>query len=574
METVAFVYNGSNRVDAHIYDAVIGKEYQLVTSYGTPLTAFADSATFVMTVTDIFDPTPAVTFPCEVTSVATGEFYGNVVFSYGTAGEYVFSASWSYDGVNTVECEATFDLGVNYTIFAAGPFGFADLGGLTGTGALQTLTLNSMDPPYLTPIAGSVGQFEAGVYDADNNAKTERLFVPDVAGDGKPGNVYLRRVIPSAPLWRFLLTALDGTGITDLSKITSDRVCEVVLNAPLTLGGTVPSDNPQVWIPYDDAYDDPYLEEGTRFLFGFRRESESPPYYTVRASTIVKLINDEAQQDDARTAFQGRDPWDYMFSRPVCNFDGSLPGPDGIQFTDTQVATVIEVLLNNTFQNQGHTFIDVPDLMPNGDVNGQASGFWTGTIETATAMKVGVPPDPPYVIAQNTSVGQAWQQLCALGICDIVLKPIYDPVNRPNYLVELNVYEEAGVTNDAAIFAWNLPGRSLVGLSRQQDGAQRANEVLFYAGPGGSVGAAPAQVDAASEAKFGVYTAQQFWPGQTTVPAVTSLAQEQLRLRKNGQQTVTFRPAPERSPRPWIDYDLGDRVPVWASPQGFRKLLG
>ncbi len=382
-----------------------------------------------------------------------------------------------------------------------------------------------------------------------------------------------------SPLWKFYLTALDGTGITDLSKITSDRVCEVVLNAPLTLAGSVPSDNPQVWIPYDDAYDDPYLDEGTRFLFGFRRESDEittdmPAYYTVRASTIVKLINDEAQQDDARTAFVGRDPWDYMMSRPVCIPDPDdpsvmkLPGADGISFNDTQVAQIIEVLLDNTFTYQGHTFIDVPDLQPNGDVNSGASGFWTGTIEESAGMEIDIN------FQQGTSVGQAWQQMCNLGVCDIVLKPIYDPVNRPTYLVELNVYAQAGVVNDSAIFAWNLPGRSLVGLSRQQDGSQRANDGVFHAGQGGSAGTTAAVTDAASIAKYGDYFAQQFFPGQIELPAVTSLLEEQIRLRKNGKQTVTFRPAPERSPRPWIDYDLGDRVPVWASPQGFRKLLG
>lgn len=362
-------------------------------------------------------------------------------------------------------------------------------------------------------------------------------------------------------LWRYFLTDLAGSGITDLSKITSDRFCEVILNGPLSIGGTVPSDNPQVWIPYADAYLDPYLDEGTRLLWGFRRESGAPPYYTIRAATICQLVEDEAAQDDARTRFVGWDPWHYLLSRPVCNADGSLPGAAGLSFTATQASVVIGTLLANTIVNYGHAYVDA-------GVAYIGTGFYTGTLETAAGMIIDVN------FAQGTSVGEAWQQVTDMGVCDIILDPIYDPLNRPNYLVQLNVYEQAGVTRDEAIFAWNAPGRSLVGLSRQQDGSGRATSVKFFAGQGGVDGEAPVQTDVAAETKFGTYYAQQFFPAVSVVAAVTSLAEQQLALRKNGKTTVTFRPAPERSPRPWQDYGLGDRVPVWAKPQGFRKLLG
>ena len=373
-------------------------------------------------------------------------------------------------------------------------------------------------------------------------------------------------IIP--PLWRYFVADLAGSGITDYSKLASDRVVEVILNGPLSMTGRAPSDNPQVWIPYDgDGYDDPYLDEGTRLMWGFRRESSTPPYYTVRAATVVQFVSDDAEQDDARTLFQGWDPWHYLFSRPACNADGSLPGEGGLQYVDTQVSTIIAQLLENTIVNQGHAFVDA-------GVTYGGTASWNGVLETAAGMAVGVPPDPPYVIAQGTSVGQAWQQLTALGICDIILNPIYDPLVRPNYLVDLSVYAQAGETRDEAIFAWNAPGRSLVGISRQQDGSQRANDVAFFAGQGGSKGVGTPQLDAASIAKFGNYFAQQFFPAEATAAGVTSLAAQQLALRKTGRQTVTFRPAPGRSPRPGLDYGLGDRVPVWVQPQGFRKLLG
>lgn len=372
---------------------------------------------------------------------------------------------------------------------------------------------------------------------------------------------------PITPFWKFFLAALDGTGITEFSELASSRVCEVTLNAPLSLSGNVSSDNPQVWIPYDDDYDDPYLDEGTRILWGFRRESDTPPYYTVRAATLVQLVEDSAQGDDARTQFQGFDPWHYMFSRPVCDVDGNLPGKNGLSFSSTEASVIIGTLLSNTIVNHGHAYIDAGALYG-------GTGFWAGTLETGPGMVIDIN------FPQGTTVGQAWQMITNIGVCDIILAPIYDPLNRADYLVDLSVYAQAGVINDTAIFAWNAPGRSLQGLNRQQDGSSRANKVKFFAGQGGSAPGGrtiPVQTNAASALKFGQYWALQFFPayrGAAGAAATLSLAQGQLRLRKQGRQTVTITPAPERSPRPWIDFGLGDRVPVWALPQGFRKLLG
>lgn len=364
-----------------------------------------------------------------------------------------------------------------------------------------------------------------------------------------------------SPLWRYFLANLAGDGIVDLSKLAADRVVEVVLNAPLSMTGTVPSDNPEVWLT-DVGDGDPFLAVGTRLMWGFRREG-TPTTYVPRAATLVQLVEDAAAQDDARTRFTGYDPWRYLFARPVCNADGSLPGKDGISFTATQASVIIGTLLGNTISNQGHAYIDA-------GVTYIGTGFYTGTLETGAGMAIDIN------FPQGTSVGQAWQILTDTNVCDIILEPIYDPFNRPNYLCQLNVYAQAGSIQDEQIFAWNAPGRSLVGLSRLQDMTQAANEIVYFTGQGGIYDrpTAPIASDPTSVAKYGEYWAQQFFPGQTQPVVVQSLADRQLALRKNGKETVTFRPAPERSPRPWQDYALGDRVPVWAKKEGFRQVLG
>jgi hypothetical protein len=372
----------------------------------------------------------------------------------------------------------------------------------------------------------------------------------------------------ASPFWRIFVADLAGNGITDYSRLASDRVCDVVLDGPLTLEGTLPSDNAQVWLPYTtDGYTDPYLNEGTRLMWGFRRESDESPYYVPRAATLVQLVEDTAEQDNARTRFEGWDPWQYLFSRPVCDVAGVLPDEDGLEFpANTPVADIITSLLDNTIANHGHTYIDA-GLAFGGTV------YYTGTLDTSMVVSV----TETYTIQQGTTVGQAWKDLTNMGVCDIYLEPIYDPFNRPNYLVQLNVVPERGFIREEAIFAWNQPGRSIVGLSRTEEGAGRANKVQYLAGPGGTAGPGALQTDAASVAKYGQYWAQQFFPGAigTGGPVkVTALAQTMLALRKNGKTTVTFSPAPERSPRPWLDYGVGDRVPVWAATSKFRKLLG
>jgi hypothetical protein len=386
------------------------------------------------------------------------------------------------------------------------------------------------------------------------------------------------------PLWKYFLADLSGTGIIDLSKITSDRVVEVVLNGPLSMSGTVPSDNKKVWIPWSgDGYDDPYLAEGTRLMWGFRQESFIQPYWTCRGATIVNLVEDTAEQDDARTRFVGWDPWHYMMSRPVTDIDGNLPGEDGLSFNDTKVSVIVCELLRNTIDNYGFAYIDAGD----GSRIGEGSQYqdWGGSLEYN-----GFLDDTPVLdwnIPQGTSVGQAWADLCAAGECDIILDPIYEPLGRTvgtnlvtNFLVEISVYAQAGVTRDNQKFSWNMPGRNLVGIDRQQDGSSRVNDFMAFAGQGGTAGGQATSIDNDSITKYGAYVAQQFFPGLNgpdtvaNVLAAGAYAQDQVSLRATGKQTVTFTPAPERGPRPWIDFQLGDRLPVWASARKFREALG
>ncbi len=362
-----------------------------------------------------------------------------------------------------------------------------------------------------------------------------------------------------SPYWRFVVTDLDSVVLTLLDHLASDREITFLLNQPARCVGKVPSASPEVNIPGDDGY--PFVAEGVRCLLGFRLEAGE---WVIRFTGIILQIQDTAEQDIAYSHFTAYDPWQYLFYRPVVNYlTGKLPGPKGISWDDTRGDVIAGQVLRNTIAWHGNAFIDA------GPSYGGTS-FYTGTMELTAQMDINFP--------QGLSVGEAWQQLVATDTMDIVLTPIYDPVNRPGYLAELNVYEQAGSQRNAAIFAWDLPSRSLTQIDDLYDGTIRANKVQYFSGQGGPPVAV--QTDAPSVATYGQYWATQFFPGQNVPAAVVALAQQQLSLRANGQRTVTISPAPERSPLPFTEYYLGDTVPVYASDalrgtvSGYQRIYG
>lgn len=365
-----------------------------------------------------------------------------------------------------------------------------------------------------------------------------------------------------SPLWRFVVGDLKTFEVLSfLDRLASQRTVTFTLNTPAVATGVIPSDNPEINIPWPDPTSDPFLTEGSRVLWGLRQET--PGSYVIRSAKMILQLEDAAGSDNAFTTYTAEDPWRYLFSRPVCNADGTLPGPKGISFTATRVDVIAATLLRNTIVNNGIVGIDAGDGSigaPPAYQDWGGTSFFGGTINASTVIDIN--------FAQGTSVGQAWKTLCDGDYCDIVLLPIYDPINRPGYLVEFNIKDQWGTTKDDQIFAWDEPSRSLVGLHRLIEGTQRANEIKFFAGQGGNAPGGqtiPVQEDLTSKAKYGEYWRQQFWPAQNVAAAVEALAQAQLMLSKDGRTTVTFSPAPQRSPVPFNDYYLGDRVPVYAS---------
>lgn len=367
-----------------------------------------------------------------------------------------------------------------------------------------------------------------------------------------------------SPLWRYGVTTLAGETLVFLDKLASERIITPKLNQPLDTTCTVPSDNPLVNMLHTDGY--PFVAEGVRQLYCFRRESDVEPYYTIRGSTLILQVDDAARSDDARTRISAWDPWQYLFFRPL-----SVPGgetdishivPEGgyIYPATMEVGDMVVDIFTRMLDNADPT---APPAAQPGFVDFGQTGFYTLVVPTTATLSDG------FSVQAGANVGQTLQDLCATGAIDLEFRPIYDPINRPGILCELYIWSQSapytgmGDYNYEAVFSWDKPGRSTVGMDDLFDGTLRANSIEFFNGQGGP--STPLQTDPVSIATYGEYWSLQFFPAQTQAAAVIAIAAEQLALRSLYKQTLTVNPAPERAPEPFVDYYLGDRVPIYAS---------
>lgn len=388
---------------------------------------------------------------------------------------------------------------------------------------------------------------------------------PTISSCGLPGIRFFESYY-----WQFIVSNLNTSTITNLNRIASGRSVTYTLNDATEATLTVPSANKLVNIPYTDT--DPKVDEGVRCLIGFRHEGTGD--WTCRFAGLIMQASDTVSGDVAKTSITAWDPWRYLDMLPIFNIFDDVSGviyePSNKQrltSESTLVATVGDMIIDQLAY--GIVVYSSPDT---GVYNGlfidwgQVSGgaFYNGTIEAIPL---------PYVFARSngTTIGQWLRDITAEGLCDIVLKPVWDPVNRPGILCELSIYAKAGSVKYDTSFAWDTFPRTATGIDRLVDGTQRANNVQLYQSRGGPP--VPLKLDMASLAKFRTYYKSQYFPGQGGyVENLENLATAQLLLRTTGVETITVSPTPERAKVPLLDYNCGDTVRVAISNR-LRKSL-
>jgi hypothetical protein len=417
-----------------------------------------------------------------------------------------------------------------------------------------------------------------------------------------------------SPTWKHLVTRRDSLVVTDLTRLASNRTARVELGGPAFLQGFVPSDDFRVYFPTDDQFtaaefdpfyagqpDGPFgedkwnyprLAEGVRLMYSFRREAPAggDPWVIRHAGPVLEL-EDDADPDRRTSRFVAYDPWGYLYQLPVrrADFDlvtpdptvNPMPGEQGTVFpAGTTGDEIVTELLRRTIEEDGLTYIDA------GTAFGGTADY-AGTIDTTASFV------DPIVFPRGTSVGQAWEQLVDTGTLDIVLTPIWDPLNRPGYCAELNVLSLLGgdpgfgsVLTGFPSFRWDRTGRHLVRINHLQEGRERANRIRAFSGGtgaasnpwdppghvghlgGGSPDLEATWSDGSSSARFGESWLQQTYVRQVGAETVSRQAEDELRRRRTGARTWRLLPTPEFSPRPFQDYMPGSYLSFYHS----RKL--
>lgn len=354
---------------------------------------------------------------------------------------------------------------------------------------------------------------------------------------------------------RVFVTDLNSETITIMDRRATDKQFLFTLNAPAYHTGQVASDDPEVNTAFPLPTSQANLAQASRLCYALQRQKGSDPPYQPIFGGIVTIIQDQGT-DAPTTRYTAHDPWQYMMSRPAINPDSGSPvGADGYTYpNNTRGSDIALEQLLLTELHQGETHID--------------SGGTTSPLFEATD------PLPPFTIDQGQSVGEVWTALTETGTIDIHMVPIYDPDARPGKVVEFQtVRQSEGVAAGPVLYdivmAWDKPGNSLMGINNLIDATRLANRAQFIT----ANGVAEVADDPASEAVYGIYYAQQTFPGISDPSIVALLATAEVLIRRNGARTISFDPAPERVEQPFKDYNLGDYLPVWAS-RNLRQPLG
>lgn len=397
-----------------------------------------------------------------------------------------------------------------------------------------------------------------------------------------------------SPRWKHLLTNRESLAVADLTRLASNRTARFELGGPSYLEGFVRADDARVntfaddnfprtgFDPFysDDPVDFPRLSEGIRFMYSFRREAvEGDDPWVIRHAGIVLELEDEADPDRRMSRFMSMDPWGYLYSRPVRVLSeappNALPSNQGAVFGAVSGNDIATNILLRTIETDGSAYIDA-------GTSWGGTVFWGGTIETTPTFI------DPVIFARGTSVAQAWEQLVDTGTIDIVLTPIWDPVNRPGYLAELSIYNSAGglpadaYTEGYPSFRWDRTGRALINIQRLQEGRERANQIAAFAGGTGAADnyAIPfigdegdetaadtgaTWEDSSSTLRYGTYFHQETYTRTTHNNRAYRQARQDLWRRRQGLRTWRLTPTPEFSPRPFNDYMPGDFVGFYHS---------
>jgi hypothetical protein len=350
--------------------------------------------------------------------------------------------------------------------------------------------------------------------------------------------------------WRLVIGDLNGRPISVISTLARQKQIVAQLNRPMQASFVVAGDDPRVNSLHSDGL--PYLWPGARTMKWYRKEGTA---WVLRFAGYIWSINpaerdsDSSVVDIAITCF---DPFQRLMKRLCRNAAGSYAST--VTFTSTPGATIAKTLVDRT-------------ILYGGDVGIATSGTFGG----ATT--------PQTVKYDQQFVAQALIDLTNTMTLDLIIQPVdrFDGT-----LASMGAIAQRGVDRPAVIFGYDAIPHSALGFNRSLSMDEFANDITLYSGPtsAGKKLLSAHRASANSKTTYGTYEDAQVLTEITEQDFLDTIADTEIQLRKNPRDLVAIRPVPGRSPSPWLDWWLGDRIfTEWsnntgATGSGYQRIYG
>lgn len=345
--------------------------------------------------------------------------------------------------------------------------------------------------------------------------------------------------------WRIILGDLTGRPISNLSALAKGKSITPRFMRPDSFTFRVPSSHPDVGGTHTDGL--PKLESLCRTIraFQYTRLSDGSFAYVCRHAGVVGPLQDEGDAEGvAWTTVTSYSPMQRLASR-FTGVDASPRTGDAAQIAKTLVDQTNAL---------GYT--------------GVSTSAALGAVFAATSTRS--------VSYERKAIGDALLDLAsAYNSFDLEFRPIYQsPGTEDGTLVVMSCLTRKGAYRPGAIFAWGMSPHNVASISRQVDPSSVGNAITGLGGGlTGTDGLVSNGGNADSLARFGRYEAVISETDLTDQSFLDSLVADDATRLAWPSTIVNITPVMNdadgeklgRVPLPWVDFDLGDTVPVNAS---------
>lgn len=351
--------------------------------------------------------------------------------------------------------------------------------------------------------------------------------------------------------WRFVLCERSGVEIAHLTSIAQDKAFTYRMLLPVKLSLALPADS-DVGLEHSDGY--PMLDSGRRVVKAYRQPNAGGAFQLKFAGPVWTVM-DVGDENTAKTMVEVYDPLIQLNRRFALDNTANTYSQRTriVEFTDTDGIQIVKSLVDRT-----------NTLSPSMLTTAGA------TVETSSLRTV--------KYERRTVYSAMYELASAFNGFDYKITPLdaEDGVHG-----RLNLLARLGATRPEALFGWQLAPHNVKRVERKMDMERVANTILALGATNTGGGAIEKEVsDTPSFNDFGRYEDVDVF-GDTQIQSfLDALAQDEINFRSARRELVQFVPQPGTRPEPFVDFDIGDTVPINIGERlrggtlGFQRVYG